>query len=208
MGKNQIDPADLQTLAKDFPSLIPLNGKRPFEEGWQKWCQEPRPFNPEEFKGRNAGIPGGPANGVVVLDVDHVVKFNKLLKGKGSKLPETRIHLTGSGKPHYLYQYPKNGHAYGCRSFNDPEGETDPKTGKVIKVFDVRGLGGQVVAPGSIHPDTKRKYIVHNALPIAPAPEWLLELCKQSRNAHQEPPQAAEAGAVGGLDSLPLSPTP
>ena len=180
-----INIEDLQELHKGFPSLIPLRGKKPFEEGWQQYSVTARPFNPKDFTGCNAGIMGGPANGVIILDADHVPKFNKFLKDRGLKLHETRTHLTGSGKPHYFYQYPNNGHVYGNRSFKDPEGELDPKTGKVITVFDVKAMGGQVVAPGSIHPDTGKKYTVHNDAPIAPAPEWLLDFCRQREVAHQ-----------------------
>jgi len=62
-------------LSKRFPSLIPLNGKRPIEKGWQKWCREPRQFVPKEFEGRNAGIPCGPVNGILVLDIDDFGAF-------------------------------------------------------------------------------------------------------------------------------------
>jgi hypothetical protein len=62
-------------LSKRFPSLIPLDGKRPIEKGWQKWCREPRKFDPKEFEGRNAGIPCGPVNGIPVLDIDDFKAF-------------------------------------------------------------------------------------------------------------------------------------
>jgi hypothetical protein len=191
-------------LHQTFPSLIPLNGKVPFEKGWERSCIEPRPFNPDDFKHHNAGIPGGPANGVIILDVDHVVKFNKMCKAKGWDLPETRVHLTGKGRPHYIFQYPGNGHAYGNTSVNDPEREIDPETGKVIKVFDIKGLGGQVVGPGSIHPDTGALYVVHNDLPIAPAPEWLLDLVKTDETQSPAPVVGARGGRTD-IEALGVS---
>jgi len=195
---------NFQELQQRFPSLIPLNGKKPFEDGWQRWCEEVRPFNPEDFKNRNAGICCGPANGMIVFDVDHVLKMNKWLQEKGFTLPRTRTHSTGSGLPHYLYQYPKNGKRYGNRSFSDPAGEIDPKTGKVIKIFDIKAIGGQVVAPGSIHPDTGKPYTVRHDIPIVPAPEWLLELAEHKESERTE--QAQGGGAWDGdLANLPVS---
>ena len=150
--------------------LIPLHGKKPFENAWQQWCEKKRPLNPNDYKnGSNAGIPGGPANGVIVLDIDDLEKFKTMMKERGWNLPTTRIHETGRGLPHFVYEYPKNGHEYGCTSVKDPDGEVDPASGKVKTVFDIKGLGGQVVAPGSIHPDTGKPYTVKQVAPIAHA---------------------------------------
>ncbi|MBD3337822.1 MAG: AAA family ATPase, partial [Candidatus Lokiarchaeota archaeon] len=50
------------------------------------------------------------------------------------------------------------------------------------KGFDIRGLGGQVVAPGSIHPDNGECYEILNNEDIAPAPSWLLELYENGKD--------------------------
>ena len=50
-------------LVKAGYSLIPLNGKTPIEKGWTQYCEKVRPWNPEDFKGKNAGIACGPASG-------------------------------------------------------------------------------------------------------------------------------------------------
>lgn len=156
------DIKQFKKLSEEF-SLIPLNGKAPIEKNWQQWCGKKRPFNPDDFKGKNAGIACGPASEVIVIDVDDLVRFNKTLKEKNWKIPQTRVHMTGADKPHYLYLYPDNGNHYGCRSFKDLG-------------FDIRGSGGQVVAPGSIHPDTGEPYAIRHDIPITPAPQWLLKL--------------------------------
>ena len=119
-----------------FQSLIPLNGKVPIDEGWEYFCENSRLYDPADFKGRNAGIPCGPANGILVVDIDQEDKFRMVRQKNGWDLPETRVHLTGRELPHYFYKYPTNGGRYGNRSFK--------KDG-----FDIRGIGGQVVAPGS-----------------------------------------------------------
>jgi hypothetical protein len=158
-------------LSDVFPSLIPLKGKVPIEDDWTYYCENTRLYNAKDFNGHNAGIPCGPANGILVIDVDDLEKFEAICKSKNLELPPTRRHQTGSGKPHIIYKYPKNGKRYGNRSFK--------KDG-----FDIRGIGGQVVAPGSIHPDTGKPYKVLWDFEIEPAPKWLLEL------AFQEPEKA------------------
>jgi hypothetical protein len=182
--------------------LIPLIGKRPIEKDWQRWCEAKRPFNKDDFRnGKNAGIPCGPANQILVIDVDDVEKFNFWLDEKKFELPVTRVHMTGSGKPHYIYQYPTDGQTYGNRSFKDPGGEIDPVTGKVKSIFDIRGLGGQIVSPGSVHPATQKEYTVRHDIDIAPAPGWLLKLAIQDTTP--EPAEAIE-GAKNGLEELNL----
>jgi uncharacterized protein (DUF3820 family) len=41
-------------------------------------------------------------------------------------------------------------------------------------IFDVRGKGGQVVAAGSIHPDTGKQYTLEKEVKGVPVPNWLL----------------------------------
>jgi len=189
-------------LSDVFPSLIPLKDKVPIEKDWQYHCENNRLYDAKDFKGLNAGIPCGPANGIIVVDVDHEDKFELMRKKNAWELPETRMHLTGRELPHYFYQYPTNGKRYGNRSFNDPKKDVDPETGKVIKVFDIRGIGGQVVAPGSIHPDTGRPYEVINDVPIAPAPQWLLELALKDP---EQRTQSDTSNDTADLESLPIS---
>lgn len=183
--------------------LIPLHGKKPFEMGWEQWCEKKRSFNPGDYRGgNNAGIPGGPANGVIFLDIDYLEKFKLMMKEKDWNLPTTRLHETGSGLPHFVYQYPKNGHEYGCSSVKDPDGEVDPVSGKVKTVFDIKGLGGQVVAPGSIHPDTGKPYTVKQVAPIAPCPQWILDMVIRNNGKSQKGAGTVRDKGLEGLQVL------
>jgi hypothetical protein len=177
-------------LSKEF-SLIPLKGKKPIEEGWQVYCETSRQFNVDDFKGLNAGIPCGPGNGILVVDVDDVIEFNKTCKKNSWTLPTTRMHLTGSSKPHYLYQYPKDGRRYGCRAFKE----------NGVSVFDIRGIGGQIVAPGSIHPDTGKPYIIQYDYSIAEPPKWLLDLACQEKTVVETPKTRGDCN----VDDLQIS---
>ena len=179
-------------LAEKF-SLVRLVGKDPSRvegNGWTRWCEEWRPYDQIGFKAHhNAGIACGPASGVIVVDRDDELGFKRLSRDRGWNLPETRTHQTGSGKLHFLYQYPDDGHEYRCRRFRP--------------ACDLIALGGQVVAPGSIHPGTGKPYSILKDIPIAPAPAWLLA---ETRKQEYRPPRASEARRWdGNVDSLPIS---
>ena len=156
-------------LASDF-SLIRLVGKKPVEKGWQRYCQEKRNFEEIGFKdGDNAGIACGPASGILVVDVDNSARFEKACQENSWSLPRTRAHQTGAGGFHYLYIYP-DGENYGNKSFKNLG-------------FDIRGIGGQIVAPGSTHPNTGKLYTISDPSPIAAPPEWLLSLFETNHSA-------------------------
>jgi len=122
-------------------AFVRLNGKVPADKGWQrgepakldrilKWATD----------GHNMGLRTGRPSGIVVLDDDSV-------DGSASEqlnLPRTPTVITGSGKRHLYFRAP------------------DFKVGNSVKTvaegIDIRGDGGQVVFPGSIHPDTGRPY--------------------------------------------------
>jgi bifunctional DNA primase/polymerase-like protein/AAA domain-containing protein len=199
MGDGQMEQKNVETtklkmfseLAEYFPSLISLKGKVPIEKDWTLYCEESRFFNEKDFRGCNAGLACGPANRIIVIDVDDPAKFEAACKSKGWDLPPTRRHQTGTGKPHIFYKYPKNGKRYGNRSFK--------KDG-----FDIRGIGGQVVAPGSIHPDTGKPYKVLWDLPIEDAPQWLLDLAIQSPEQSTKQPDTPTDVTID-LESLPIS---
>jgi len=157
-------------------SVIPLKPgqKRPEESGWQKWCSTKRPFRRADFQGRNAGIACGPASGVLVLDLDDLDAFNVLAEDHRLEIPDTYTVRTGSGKPHFYFAYPDHGREYGNLTVKHPMRSK-------YTVFDMRGLGGQVVAAGSIHPDTGKPYVIERHIAVAPAPVWILKLYNEGK---------------------------
>lgn len=163
--ENRPEMVVFEKLAERF-SLVPLNGKKPFEKDWQKFCREKREFKPCEFDDHNAGVACGPASGVVVLDIDCQGLFEVLCKANHFVLPDTYTVETGSGGLHLYFQYPSDGKEYGNKSFKHP-------VYRKLTIFDLRGIGGQVVAPGSVHPDTGKLYSERNDLPLAEMPEWI-----------------------------------
>ena len=177
--------AKFSMLARVF-SVIPLHMKHadakrlksPVEDSWQHYCFNKRRFDCEDFKGKNAGIACGVASRVIVLDIDDHAEFPLWLKSYGvdSYPPETFTVQSGGKSLHLYYQYPREcdkGVLYGCKSVKKAENKTT--------IFDIKGWGGQVVAPGSIHPSGGMYSILKN-LPIREAPQWILDLARRDNN--------------------------
>jgi hypothetical protein len=191
MTKKQ--PGGQDQIPDGFKNLIVLNGKVPVEDNWQKWCTEPRPDKPKKKASQNYGIPCGPANGIIVLDVDDKEKFTRYCETHNLtimdvSLKETFTVETGNGY-HFYFSYPQNGHSFGNKSFKNFG-------------FDIRGVGGQVVAPGGIHPESGKAYQVANYHPPAPMPGWIKSLYKETEKPKQK--NTAYGSFTGDIEKLPI----
>ncbi len=148
--------------------LTPLSGKKPILKNWTSL-----PVSTEDeviawaHKG-NVGLRTGRVSGVVVVDVDNA---------KGGRLeeyPRTPTVRTGSGGAHLYFEAP-----------DLPLGNS---VGSLAPNVDVRADGGQVVFPGSVHPETGRVYMWEQGLspdevPLATFPaEWLAILTFRNGN--------------------------
>jgi hypothetical protein len=123
--------------------------------------------------GCNVGIATGPASGLWVLDLDgpEGIKALDELERQHGKLPETVSAITGGGGRHLYF------------TCNGTEVKNRTKIREVP--IDVRGAGGYVVVPPSIHPSGRRYEWERSpdSTPIATAPEWLLKLVSNSDNS-------------------------
>jgi hypothetical protein len=147
-------------------------GKHPRFEGWQAAATS----DPDQIVRRwratpyaNIGIACGKSR-LLVVDVDperHGDDELRALTEQYGPLPHTPIALTGGGGEHYY--------------LGSPGGITNhsPFTG-----IDIRGDGGFVVAPGSIHVSGRTyewEASSHLAdTPIAPAPRWFLDRLRRA----------------------------
>jgi hypothetical protein len=86
----------------------------------------------------NIGIVTGPDSGIFVLDVDGPTGVASIPPRRRARppAPATRIVRTGSGGLHYFFRHPATSPS-----------TTPPAT--IAKNIDIRGKGGQVVAPPS-----------------------------------------------------------
>jgi hypothetical protein len=118
----------------------------------------------DKFPDANWATRTGPESGVWVLDVDGMAGQESLYFGFGERGQQIETLGVRTSPDHYqlYFQYP-----------------TDIKignsVGKLGRGLDVRGAGGYVLIPPSVHPDG-RAYEWLEAKPIALTPDWLLEL--------------------------------
>jgi len=82
------------------------------------------------------------------------------LELEGKDLPCTRTHGTPSGGEHIILSV---------------EASVRQGTNVLGPKVDIRSRGGYIVAPGSTIDG--RAYTVLNAAPIAPAPQWVIDMC-------------------------------
>ena len=121
-------------------------------ERW--WRQEPN---------FNIGVATGAVSGIMVVDVDDIDAEAELkkLEDQNGALPATVETVTARGR-HLFFKW--------------PERDVRNSAGKIAPGVDVRGTGGYIVAPPSLHPSGKRYcWSVDSADTIATAPEWLLD---------------------------------
>lgn len=137
----------------------PFQDRRPADEDLRGWFRR--------WPDANVVIVTGVISGVVVLDVDpgHGGEDSlATLEERHGPLPDTVEAATGGGGRH-LY-------------FAHPGGEVRNRAG-FAPGLDLRGDGGVVVAPPSIHPSGKpylwRKGHGPEDTGLAPLPAWLLE---------------------------------
>lgn len=146
-------------------------GKHPVADDWTNAAVAPdtvaQVFGPD---GRtwNVGILTGAPSGFWVLDVDPgadgPARLAELEREHGA-LPPTHQVRTGSGGWHYYWRMPEDGSPM-----------TNAK-GRLPRGLDVRGTGGQVVAPPSVSGKGGYQEMTVGT-PVADAPAWLYELIR------------------------------
>jgi hypothetical protein len=136
----------------------------------------------------NVAIATGAPSGLFVVDIDGddgEASLRKLELQHG-KLPATVEAITARGRHLYL-RVP-------------PDTEIRNSASKIAPGADVRGTGGYVLAPPSIHP-TGRRYTwsVDSANVIADAPAWLVSLIQTDSVPCATPPSEWARLAADGV---------
>lgn len=137
----------------------------------------------------NIGIVTGPESGILVLDVDGKQGEQSLIEfeRRGWHVPDTFTAQTGGGGQHIYFLWPESADVRNSQS-------------KIAPGLDIRGRGGYVVAPPSLHASGARYEINESAIPPVPCPEWLLSLIQESQSA-----QTRQGGtAAGAAPSQPV----
>lgn len=186
----------LELAAQGF-RVMPLAGKVPVLPNWTVLASNKPDEVCELFRARpgaNVGIATG--QGLVVIDVDPDRGGAESLRGL-PEFPPTVTSRTGGGGWHYYFHSP--GQVANSRDLLGPG-------------IDVRGDGGQVVAPPSIHPSGTVYTWEHSPeeSQIAPAPAWLLDRLQSAsprapapRGPAPSDPSLAYRRAERYLDQMP-----
>lgn len=146
-------------------SKRPLIAWRPFQDGAPGEAEVRGWF--AKWPDANVAIVTGVGSGLVVLDVDPAHGGSKSLaaiEARHGALPKTVEAVTGGGGRHVYFAH--------------PGGEVRNRAG-LAPGLDLRGDGGIVVAPPSVHPNGKPYLWCTGRSPeeivVAPLPVWLLE---------------------------------
>jgi hypothetical protein len=164
-----LPPRSKGPTLKDWPALATVNPRQ--IEAW--------------FDQTPDGNYGIATAGLVAVDIDPRHGGHLWLEDHEHRLPETFRFRTGGGGLHLLYKAPE-GRAIGNRANLAPG-------------VDIRGNGGQIVGPGSIHPDGEQ-YTIEigpDDVDLAEAPTWLIELIEQpAANGQDGPDIDLNAGPI------------
>ena len=138
--------------------------------GGRKWGMTKDPAEIERDWARwpdaNIGVPTGSINGIFDVEADTMaghgvdgVASLATLEFEYGPLPPTRMAQSPSGSPHRLFKH--------------PGGFIKNSASELAEGVDVLGDGGMFIAPPSVRRDGQ--YIWLNDLPIADAPQWLID---------------------------------
>ena len=108
----------------------------------------------------------------IVLDIDGP-HGEAQLEARGYEIPETLEVKTGKGR-HLYFQ--------GDATIRNKVGLINGAPG-----VDVRGEGGYVVVPPSVHQNGRVYEFSDPDVPMAPVPQWLKELCAERRESKIDP---------------------
>jgi hypothetical protein len=147
----------------------------------------------QENANYNVAVATGNASGLIVIDVDGGEAESALahLESQNEPLPPSVETITARGRHIWL---------------RHPGGTIPNSAGRIAPHIDVRGDGGYVLAPPSVHPSGRRyAWSVDCAAAIAGAPQWLLDrIALQNGNSSAAPStgwqELAEGVAEGARD--------
>lgn len=192
----------------DIDEPVGKKGKRPPNGfAWREYQnRRPTPQELEQWDGEqwNVGVVTGQVSNLVVVDIDDGAVFDEL-EARNLELPTTGTVKTARGW-HFYYRHPggKVGNRAGLHG---------------IRGLDIRGDGGYVVGPGSLHETGVLYEIEHPLTDLAPLPTWVCEAAAAvdqapqvvqgrtaSRPAQSDPSRYAEAALRYECETLAALP--
>lgn len=124
-----------------------------------------------------ASVAKATLDGVWFFEIDKPGLQKVIQEETGQKFPQTFAVRSSPGKGHfYLKQTP----------FSIQMGNRQGKDSNGKEAWSARVDDRYVVGPGSIHPKTLQPYMVVADVPLAPAPDWLVEWCIKNDSSESE----------------------
>jgi hypothetical protein len=120
-------------------------------------------------------VPEGEAS---LADIEHFF---------GKRIPETLTQTTGSGGRHYLFRYPEGTGGDGSEVSYGNRASLAPSV-------DIRGEGGYIVAPPSVHHSGNQYRWDDEGFPLAEAPLWVLGARDEDHAGYIERDEVGEGG--------------
>lgn len=166
---------------KEWPERATTEGAV-IREWWRRWSSA------------NVGIATGAESGIFATDHDGEDGLSVLraLELEHGELPPVPTNLTGGGGMHHIFTHPGGR----VQNTSDEEAEGAP--------FHVRGDGGLIVAPPSLHASGRSYVWEVTADPLvgtdpAPAPAWLLALIADNGSDGAKAAQARRKRAAAPI---------
>ena len=174
--------ADTLAAALDYAArglrVLPImpGQKRPPMAAWQHAATtDPTTIEAwwtQLYRGHGLGVATGPESGIFIIDVDVANgkrgdESLQAMEDAYGALPETATVITSTGGPHLYFRYPEGQEVRNSAS------------GRLGEWIDVRGIGGQCLAPPTIAANGNAYAWEGGEMgEIAEAPGWLLALLK------------------------------
>ena len=172
----------LEYLRRGF-SVIPVGrDKKPLLKSWSEF-QKRRPTEEDlswwwfELEPAGVAIITGAISGIVVLDCEKGADLS------GLNAPKTPSAKTGGGGLHYYFKHP---------------GKNVQNATRIKPLMDIRGDGGYVVAPPSLHLSGGRyEWLDGLDTPLADMPDWM-----DSENKTSSPKNSASTPVKNDWDEI------
>ena len=161
----------LRNAARGF-RVHPLRGKDAFLPDWPNVATTNEAIiraMAEKYPDCNVGIAAGIT--LAIVDTDRKSRLAELCGA--SWVEWSRTYTVSSGRPdrcHLYYLATEEVLAFGNKRWKE--------AGHDGNVFELKVMGGQVVAEGSVHPDTGEVYRITQDLPLIPFPAGLFYTLK------------------------------
>src|ERR1700676_559575 len=166
-------------IARNVP-VIPLRPKTKiaFLNNWQEIAStdliKVEKWDEEYPDANGACVAYAKPDGIWMFEIDKPGFLETIQNQTQQKLPDTFTVRSSPGRGHFYFRQTAASIAMGNVQGKDEEGK---------EAWSARVDNRYVVAPGSYHPTSGKRYETLRDVPILTAPDWLVEWCVAQKSA-------------------------